>query len=157
MKLSTCLVKGVSRRWKGFSTSVGHENFVLGKPTWSLAELNLSAPEQNMAHAEILSRDKLSKLSKLALIDLSQQSEGTVTELSQDVDIVLRCATQLGRFSKSEGKGVGTQSAEGQALMQPLRANALRDDNILQEHSQAKELFRNSSRVHGDFFVAPKE
>lgn len=100
---------------------------------------------------EVLNKSQLRQLEKLALIDLSGQSDGFIDKLQGDINVILRCASQL-KSAAEAGRDVAALDS------QYLSYDTLRVDDDTQKESIADELFQNATNTQEDgFFLAPKD
>ena len=147
------LAGGGGRVW--MSGAAG-KNFVLEEPMWSLEELRLSRPEAEAGTHEGVTSATLSKLAKLALIDLSQQPDIT-DQLEEDVNVILRCASSLRSFTAADGGAAIADVARVVTVAEQLTPSQLRKDADAQTIDMSEELLSNSRDSHDGFFVAPKD
>ena len=124
---------------------------------WSLSELKLT--HEPSSSSQVVSSATVDKLSRLALIDLSKQTDTSRNELEKDINTILNCATVLKNYASSSSSSLSSASAPvGAPVAEELTPGALRNDIAVPEHATPpEELFHNAQRVHGDFFVAPKD
>ena len=128
----------------------------LGDSRWSLSELKLT--NEPSSSGQVVSSATLDKLSRLALIDLSQHTETSRNDLERDVNTILNCATVLKDYASSSPSQGCASAPAGTPAAEQLTSGALRDDVAVPEHATPpKELFCNAQRVHDNFFVAPKD
>ena len=153
------LVREGGRVWM---SGVAGKKFVLTEPTWSLEELRLYRPEAeagtgaNATHKRVTPA-MLSKLAKLALIDLSQQPNISADQLEEDVNVILRCASSLRSFTAADGGAGVADVTRVVTVAEPLTPSQLRKDTDAQTIDMSEELLRNSRDSHDGFFVAPKD